>query len=176
MKHLITTCAALVVAAGCQTRITAEKNAEQMLPVYKVANINGTNALYVADYARASGGWYATARSPLWAAEQLKGLAIGVETNGAVRLELADYSRDLSTNAVAMTHELLTGSALLAEKVAAAIATCGGTTAAGALEQMIARFVAKGGNAEKASVECKDGNCTVTDGAVTEVCTDCLPR
>lgn len=173
---LMTIAAALVFACGCQTRITAEKMPEQVLPVYRVASINGTNTIYVADYARASGGWYATARSPLWAAEQLKGLAIGVETNGAVRLELADYSRDLSTNAVAMTHELLTGSALLAEKVAAAIATCGGTTAAGALEQTIAKFIARGGSATKASVTCKDGNCTVTDGTITEVCTDCLPR
>lgn len=176
MKSIMTVSAALVVACGCQTRITAEKMPEQVLPVYRVANINGTNSLYVADYARASGGWYATARSPLWASEQLRGLDIGVHTNGAVTLALADYSRDMSTNAVVMTHELLTGSALLAEKVAAAITSCGGTTAAGALEQTIAKFIARGGSATKASVTCKDGNCTVTDGTVTETCTDCLPR
>lgn len=173
---LMTIAAALVFACGCQTRITAEKMPEQVLPVYRVASINGTNTIYVADYARASGGWYATARSPLWATEAMRGLSIGVHTNGTVTLGLEAYDRDLSTNAVVMTHELLTGSALLAEKVAAAIASCGGTTAAGAVEQMIARFVAKGGNAAKASVTCADGSCTVTDGTVTEVCTDCLPR
>lgn len=166
-------CAAFL---GCQTRITAEKHPEQMLPVY---DCNGTN-VYVSGYSRASGGWYATARSPLWATEELRGLNIGVATNGSVTLSLDSYNRDLSTNAVTMAHNLINDFAILAEKAAAAYATCGASLAAGkvaeigakgkaSIQKAMASYILKGGSAQNANVTCADGSCTFSDGVVTEV-------
>lgn len=181
-KFRIICIAALAIAAGCQTRITATKNPEQIRPVYKVANIGGTNTAYVAGYERASGGWEATARSPLWATEELKGLEIGVDTNGTVQLMLANYKRDLSTNAVTMAHNLLTDFGVLAEKALAAYASCGASLATAgaqaAVKKAIAAYITKGGNAQKANVTCENGVCTFTDGTVTEICADgsCLAK
>lgn len=164
-----------LLTCGCQTRITAYKHAEQMLPVWDVKD----GVAYVARYDRASGGWDACARSPLWADEELRGLVISVETNGAVRLELADYSRDLSTNAVVMTEKLVDGAVELTAKVTAAIVTSGGSTAASAatsaIQKLVAKFIAGGGDPDNAKIECRDGSCTITDGAYS--CTDgsCYP-
>lgn len=170
---------ALVGACGCQTRITAEKYPEVVTPIQEVVTVDGKNQVITKDALKSSGGWRATARSPLWATEELKGLNIGVATNGTVTMSLDAYSRDLSTNAVTMAHNLVTDFATLAEKIAAAYATCGATVVADgaktALEKAIASYITKGGSAANACVTCKDGNCTITDGVVTEVCTNCAP-
>lgn len=72
----------------------------------------------------------------------------------------------------------LKGAAELAAKIGAAIVTSGGSVAgeAGskALKDSIASYLAKGGNAAKATVSCKDGSCIITDGTVTETCADCV--
>ena len=91
MKRLIIIAALAAVATGCQTRITAEKHPEQLLPIQKVVEVNGSQQVITTDAVRASGGWYATARSPLWATEELRGLSIGVHTNGSVTLGLDAY-------------------------------------------------------------------------------------
>ena len=88
--------AAVVVAfgiglTGCQTRITAEKNAEQVFLIQEKVTINGIEQIITKDVKTASGGWYATARSPLWATEGLEGLQIGVHTNGSVTLSLCGF-------------------------------------------------------------------------------------
>lgn len=180
MKKLIIVAALAASVCGCQTRITAEKNAEVAHPIQSIVNVNGTNKVITTGYMVTSGGWYATARSPLWADEAIKGLEIGVHTNGSVTLALADYHRDLSTNAVTMAHNLVVDFALLAEKVGAAYASCGGTVIAArgkaALQKAMAAYLAKGGNAQAATVTCSDGNCTISGGGVTEVCTDCFDK
>ena len=117
---LVVFCGVLAVVCGCQTRITATKNPETAVPIYAAAK---DGAPYIRGYQVLSGGWEATARSPLWADEAIKGLSIGVATNGTVTLSIDDYSRDLSTNAVTMAHNLVSDFALLAEKAAAAYAT-----------------------------------------------------
>lgn len=164
---------ALTILAGCQTRITAEKNPELAHPIQSVVEIEGTNKVITTGYMVTSGGWYATARSPLWATEELRGLNIGVSTNGMVTLGLDSYNRDLSTNAVTLTHNLVTDFALLAEKAAAAYATCGASVAASAgksaIQKAIASYILKGGSAGNAKVSCADGSCTFSDGTVTEV-------
>lgn len=175
MNRLIIICAA-ALASGCVTKVTATKHAEQMLPVQRLAVIGTNTTVYTVGYIIGSGGWEATARSPLWAAESLQGLDIAVTTNGTVRLALADYHRDLSTNAVALTHVALDGAANLAAKVGAAIATSGGSAGADAIAAMVKRFVAAGGDASKAFVTCSDGSCTITDGATTCVDGVCNPR
>ena len=118
----ITIAAALAaILAGCQTRITAEKFPERGLPIEKVVKVNGEERVITNDYKIASGGWYATARSPLWATEALSGLSLGVATNGTVYLNLDEYNRDLSTNAVVMVNTLSELAADIAGKVTAAI-------------------------------------------------------
>ena len=162
MKKLIMLSTVLLsgVFAGCQTYITAEKRPESILPVY------GPDGL-ATGYIIASGGWTASARSPLWATESLRGLDIGVQTNGDVHLILGEYSRDLSTNAVQMTRILTDGAVSLAAKIAAAIVSSGASPAADGVSELVRKFVASGGDATKATVSCRDGTCTVTDGTVT---------
>lgn len=113
MKKLMFAALVAAVAAGCQTRITAEKFPEQVLPIQQKVTVNGEDQLITTHYQIASGGWYATARSPLYATEGLEGLEIGVETNGSVRLSLAKYERDLSTNATVMVDGLMRNGANL---------------------------------------------------------------
>lgn len=162
MKKLIIIAAALA-AIGCQTRITAEKHPEQLMPVYGCV---GTN-VFVKGYERASGGWYATARSPLWAREELRGLAIGVQTNGMVTLSLDSYDRDLSTNAVVMTQVMVEGAVQLADRICTAVTAAGQAKAsAKAAQALAAQFVSKGGNVAAAQVTCQDGLCSVSDGSV----------
>lgn len=162
MEKLIIIAAALA-AIGCQTRITAEKHAEQMLPIYTT---DGTN-VFCCGYERASGGWYATARSPLWAKEELRGLSIGVQTNGMVTLSLDAYERDLSTNAVVMTQVMVEGAVQLADRICAAVTAAGQAKAsAKAAQALAAQFVAKGGNVAAAQVTCENGLCSVSDGSV----------
>lgn len=177
MKKLIIV-AALAAFCGCQTRITAEKNAEVAHPIQSVVKVNGTNQVVTTGYMVTSGGWYATARSPLWADEAIKGLEIGVHTNGSVTLALSDYHRDLSTNAVTLCHNLVTDIGVLAEKAAAAYASCGATLAASAgkkaVQKAIAKYIGRGGSADSAKVRAEGNNLVFSDGDITEVCEDCL--
>lgn len=172
MKKMIMMLAVCALAlAGCQMRITATKHPETAVPIYAA----GTNGMpYVSGYQVISGGWEATARSPLWADEAMKGFSFGVYTNGTVTLNVADYARDLSTNAVTLTHNLVSDFAVLAEKAAAAYATAGTSMAAASVKKAIAAYILKGGNAGTAKVTCENGSCTFTDGVVTETCTDCV--
>lgn len=171
-------CIALVFV-GCQTRITAEKFAEVAHPIQAVVQTNGVYVVITTGYMVTSGGWYATARSPLWADEVMKGLDLGVMTNGTVYLRLESYHRDLSTNAVVMTKTIFDGSANLALAVAkayATISTCGASDAGGAIVQKIVNyFKAQGGDPSKSSVlaDTSASKLTVTDG-VTSICCDSL--
>ena len=180
MKKLIeiTTLAALcAIAAGCQTRITAEKFPEQMLPVYAAAPTG--SVLYVSGYIPASGGWYATARSPLWATEALSGLSLGVATNGTVYLNLDEYNRDLSTNAVAMVSTLSELAADIAGKVTAAICAYyggGAVSATSKLGEMTIKDITGKVQAKLAKKGITDANCKDCDPAAIakEVCEDCV--
>ena len=163
-------CVMLGALCGCQTRITATKNPETAVPIYAAAK-DGTP--YICGYHVLSGGWEATARSPLWADEAIKGWSIGVATNGTVTMSVDDYSRDLSTNAVTMAHNLVNDFAVLAEKAAAAYATAGASVAAAGVKRAIAAYILKGGSAANAKVTCENGACTFSDGLVTETCPNC---
>ena len=156
---LVVFCGVLAVVCGCQTRITATKNPETAVPIYAAAK---DGAPYIRGYQVLSGGWEATARSPLWADEAIKGLSID------------DYSRDLSTKAVTMAHNLVSDFALLAEKAAAAYATAGASVAAAGVKRAIAAYILKGGSAANAKVTCENGACTFSDGLVTETCPNCF--
>lgn len=172
MKKMVIVAALAACATGCQTRITAEKNPETVVPIEEVVTVNGEQRVIVRDVVRASGGWYATARSPLWATEELRGLQIGVATNGTVTLALDAYERDLSTNAVAMTRILCDAASDITAKVCAAIVSHGGTVAAGGVAKLVQQYLDAGGRAESATVSCsEDGICSIMDEASGIVCT-----
>jgi hypothetical protein len=174
------------MCAGCQTRITAEKFAESAHPIQAVVQTNGIDVVITTGYMVTSGGWYATARSPLYADEIMKGLDLGVMTNGTVYLRLDSYHRDLSTNAVVMTKTIFDGSSNLALAVAKAYATIqtgGATDASSALvSKVVNYFKSRGGDASKSTVSAENGKITVTDGSTciscdeAGNCTDCSPK
>ena len=165
------------IMTGCQTRIMATKNAEVAHPIQEVVKVNGEDQVITKSYQVTSGGWEATARSPLWAAETLKGLVIGVETNGSVRMELDAYGRDLSTNAVTMTREMFSGGAQLA--IAIGDAYCkiaGGGAQADTVTKVVAKaynlFKSSGGDDTKATVttDPTSGTLKVSDGTTCVTC------
>ncbi len=176
MKRALLLAAIAAFFAGCQTRIYAEKKAEVSRPIYSLAQIDGTNTLYISGYAVSSGGWEASARSPIWATEELRGLSIGVQTNGSVTLGLDAYNRDLSTNTISLAHTVITDMATLAEKAIAAYVSAGVSLATAeaknAVQKAVASYVTKGGSTGKATVTYNNGVLTITDGTTTEVCAD----
>ena len=176
MKKMILIAAMAAIATGCQTRITAEKYAEVAHPIQAKVTVNGEDQVINVGYMVTSGGWYATARSPLYAQEELKGLQIGVGTNGFVSLALGEYQRDLSTNAIVMVKTIFDGSVNLVNAAAKAYATiqsAGGTVAAESVGKKIADyFKSKGGDAAKSTVTANSANktVTVTDGTTCITC------
>jgi len=164
------------ILTGCQTRITAEKMPEQVHPIQQLVNVNGTNAVITTGYVVTSGGWFATARSPLYAKEELRGLEIGVSTNGYVHLSLGDYSRDLSTNSVMIVKEMFSGGAQLAISIGDAYTKIagGGAQASTVLDiakKVYSAFTTAGGDVQNATVSTSGYNLTVSDGSVCTTCT-----
>jgi len=163
--------AAATVLTGCQTRITAEKYPEQVLPIQEKVTVNGEEQIITTHYQIASGGWYATARSPLYATEALEGLDINVTTNGSVGLSLGKYSRDVSTNSVVMVKEMFSGGAQLVTAIGDAyVKIAGGGAQAATVTDVAAKvynaFTSSGGDASKATVttDATAKTLTVSDG------------
>lgn len=97
-------------------------------------------------------------------------------TAGAgVTLNLNGYQSGADSNLVALVKTSFDGAALLAAKVGAAIATSGGSAAVdaakSAISSAVSRYMMKGGDLNNATVTCKDGSCTISDGNVCETCT-----
>ena len=174
MLILATIAAAL---CGCQTRITAEKFPEQVLPIQQKVTVNGEDRLITTHYQIASGGWDATARSPLWAQEGIKGLDVSVGTNGTVALKAGEYARDLSTNAVTLTKEMFAGGATLIREIGEAYVKIAGggaqaSTVLSVAQKLYQSFTDGGGDPAKATVTENGGNVVVSDGTI---CTTCTP-
>ena len=97
-----------------------------------------------------------------------------------IGLKLRNYKDAVSPELNKVIETSFKGAAELAAKVGAAIATSGGSVAGeaaySALRSAIAKYISKGGSAEKAKITCEGGNCTITDGTVTETCTDCIAK
>lgn len=97
-----------------------------------------------------------------------------------IGLKLRNYKDAVSPELNKVIETSFKGAAELAAKIGAAIATSGGSIAgeAGAslLKKSIANYLSKGGSAEKAKITCENGNCTITDGKITETCTDCYAK
>lgn len=164
----------ILVVSGCQTRVTWEKNPETALPIQSVVAVNGVEQLATTGYQMAGGGWYVTARSPLWAKEQFSGFNVSVGTNGQFTVSLNSYDRDLSTNAVVLTKTIFDGSANLAAAVAkayATISTGGSSDLTGAIVgKVVNYFKSKGGDPSKSTVESDGTTIKVTDGSTCISC------
>ena len=89
-----------------------------------------------------------------------------------------NYQDEVSAELNKLVGTSFKGAAELAAQVGAAIATYGASTAGqagvSALSKAIGRYLSKGGSVENAKVTCDGANCTITDGTITETCTDCL--
>ena len=173
------TAALAAILAGCQTRITAEKFAENITPIQSVVKVNGEDQVITTAALISSGGWYATARSPLWATEALSGLSLGVATNGTVYLNLDEYNRDLSTNAVVMVNTLSELAADIAGKVTAAICAYyggGAVSATSKLGEMTIKDITGKVQAKLAKKGITDANCKDCDPAAiaSEVAQECV--
>ena len=100
-------------------------------------------------------------------------------TAGAgVKLDINGYESGADSNLVALVKTSFDGAALLAAKIGAAIASSGGSVAAdgakSAISAAVKKFLARGGSAANATATCKDGNCTISDGSITETCESCF--
>ena len=97
-----------------------------------------------------------------------------------IGLKLRNYKDEVSPELNKVIETSFKGAAELAAKVGAAIATSGGSVAGeaaySALRSAIAKYISKGGSAEKAKITCENGNCTISDGTITETCTDCYAK
>lgn len=93
-----------------------------------------------------------------------------------VTLSLNGYESGVDSNLVALVKVSFDGAALLAAKVGAAIATAGGSAGVEGVAAMVRQFVQRGGDVSKATVACANGACTITDGSVSESCTDCFAQ
>ena len=168
------------MCAGCQTAIEWEKRPETAIPIQKVVEVNGVQQLATVDYVVVGGGFIVNLRSPLWADEALKGFMAETFTNGAFRVSIDAYNRELSTNAVVMTKTIFDGSANLALAIAKAYATIASGGASDALiSKIVNYFKARGGNESKSTVTADGDKITVSDGTTciscdaAGNCTDC---
>ena len=181
MKKLIILAALAATATGCQTRITAEKRGTEFHPIESVILVpeGQTTVKYVTGYAMETGGYYMTARSPLWATEGLKGLTLDIgQGANHVAFGLDEYNRDLSTNAVLVVDSLSGLAADVAGKVTAAICAYyggGAVSATSKLGELTIKDITGRVQAKLAKRGITDANCKDCDPAAIakEVCEDC---
>ena len=111
-----------------------------------------------------------------WLDTSTDSLEAEIATNGTIRVSLGGLNTGVSPELAKFMDVTLTGVAELATKVGAAIATAGGSAGAESVSAMVKSFVAKGGDTAKATVSCKDGSCTISDGTIAESCSSCVPK
>ena len=152
MKHIIGITVALALLGGC--RSVTVKNYGQ-----EVVDVNGKQTVI-------SKGWYVS-HWQHWMITRADNISASIKpeeiTFGLAGLDEKSDGDGLSK----VVSASLSGAAELATKVGAAIATAGGTACADSISGLVAKFVKAGGDTAKASVSCKDGSCTITDGATT---------
>ena len=152
MKNIIVIGLAAAALAGC--RSVTVKNYGQ-----EVVDVNGVKTVI-------SKGWYVS-HWQHWMITRADNISASIKPE-EITFGLAglDEKSDGDVLAKVVTASR-SGAAELATKVGAAIATAGGTACADSISGLVAQFVKAGGDTAKASVSCKDGSCTITDGATT---------
>ena len=152
MKNIIVIGLAAAALAGC--RSVTVKNYGQ-----EVVDVNGKQTVI-------SKGWYVS-HWQHWMITRADNISASIKpeetTFGLAGLDEKSDGDGLSK----VVSASLSGAAELATKIGAAIATAGGTACADSISGLVAKFVKAGGDTAKASVACKDGSCTITDGATT---------
>ena len=101
---------------------------------------------------------------------------LSATAGSGVKLDINGYESGADSNLVALVKTSFDGAALLAAKVGAAIATAGGSAGVDGVASMVRQFVSRGGDPAKATVNCANGSCTISDGAVTETCSSCFDK
>lgn len=112
--------------------------------------------------------------------QTLDDLSFTRKQGDVIGLKLRNYKDTVSPELNKVIETSFKGAAELAAKVGAAIATSGGSVAGeaaySALRNAISKYISKGGSAEKAKITCEGDNCTISDGTVTETCTNCFEK
>ena len=152
MKNIIVIGLAAAALAGC--RSVTVKNYGQ-----EVVDVNGVQTVI-------SKGWYVS-HWQHWMITRADNISASIKpeeiTFGLTGLDEKSDGDGLSK----VVSASLSGAAELATKIGAAIATAGGTACADSISGLVSKFVNAGGDTAKASVSCKDGSCTITDGETT---------
>lgn len=173
---LIALCATVAALCGCQTRVTIESDATTPLPIQQLVEENGTNRVITTGYYEGRPHYLITARSPLYAKESVARFAAQVGEKGTWSINADGYSRELSTNAVAITHAMFEGGANLAVAIGDAYAKIAGgkaqaDTALSVGQKVYQYFKSRGGDVTKASVTTTaDNKVQVSDGST---CVEC---
>ena len=168
-KTTIIALAAIAAAmAGCKS-IEVERKAQSLATI---ANADGTMQV-VKDAAGnpivLDGGW-SVDYFQHWNWQEFDSLSARA---GQTELAINNYRGGAdATNLTALVDASTKGAALLAERIAAAIATSGGSAATDAIYAAVKKYVSAGGDLSKTDIKCENGTCTVTDGTVSE-CVDC---
>ena len=178
MKKLIeiTTLAALcAIAAGCKS-VTVTRHPATLA---KVATADGGEK--VATDSKGApivldGGWEVEYFQH-WNWQKFD--AMSATAGAGVSFSMNGYEGGAdASNLVNLVEVSFKGAAELTAKIGAAIATSGGSIAAEggakALASAISKFIKNGGDASKATVTCEGGNCTISDGTISEICKDCV--
>ena len=152
MRNIIIIGFAAAALAGCRS-ITVKNYGQE------VVDVNGKQTVI-------SKGWYVS-HWQHWMITRADNISASIKpeeiTFGLTGLDEKSDGDGLSK----VVSASLSGAAELATKIGAAIATAGGTACADSISGLVAKFVKAGGDTAKASVSCKDGSCTITDGATT---------
>ena len=167
--------ATLAAMTGCQTRVTIESDATTPRPIQALVEENGTNRVITTGYYEGRPHYLITARSPLFAKESVARFAAKVGEKGTWSINADGYSRELSTNAVAITHAMFEGGANLAVAIGDAYAKIAGgkaqaDTALSVGQKVYQYFKSRGGDESKATVATVADKLRVSDGAT---CVEC---
>lgn len=113
-----------------------------------------------------------------WVDQACEEFSFSRKPGDAIDFAARNYKDEVSAELNKLIETCFKGASELAAKVATAIATYGAVTAGqagvSALSKAIKSYITKGGSVENATISCEGGNCTISDGAVSETCTDCL--
>lgn len=171
MKKLLILAALAATAAGCLV-IKVEDYGQEVVRDSAGNPILDTNG--VVQVIHKGQTWYFNKNMVEQAMEKI---AFARKPGDDVSFEVTNYRDVVSDELAKVIDASFQGAAELAAKVGAAIATSGGSVAGdaakSAIKKAISNFVSKGGDAAKATVDCSNGACTISDGSVTETCTDC---
>jgi len=173
MKRLMMFAALAAVLAGCRA-VTVENFGEE------IARDADNKPVTLADgkIQTVKKGWKVH-HNQHWMATDVDTMEAHIKPED-ISFSVGKISTKPSEELAKLVDVSLKGAAELAAKIGAAIATGGGSVAgeAGytALRNAISNFIGKGGDASKATVTCEGGNCTISDGTVSEVCESCFER